>query len=75
MHESWPDLLRGRHFQDEVILLCVRWYLRLLDMKGWFLDWARIILSNRRDRSHCGPLDSVQNGGREIKCLRRRVWN
>src|ERR1700738_295303 len=23
-----PKLFRGRHFQDEIILLCVRWYLR-----------------------------------------------
>lgn len=22
------DLFRGRHFQDEIILMCVRWYLR-----------------------------------------------
>ena len=23
-----PTLFRGRHFEDVVILLCVRWYLR-----------------------------------------------
>src|SRR5262245_54320143 len=23
-----PELFRGRHFQDEIIILCVRWYLR-----------------------------------------------
>src|ERR1700682_2816726 len=23
-----PELFRGRHFADEVIVLCVRWYLR-----------------------------------------------
>jgi len=23
-----PKLFRGRHFQDEIIVLCVRWYLR-----------------------------------------------
>jgi hypothetical protein len=23
-----PALFRGRHFQDEIIVLCVRWYLR-----------------------------------------------
>ena len=23
-----PKLFRGRHFQDEIIILCVRWYLR-----------------------------------------------
>jgi transposase-like protein len=25
---SRPELFRGRHFRDEVIVLCVRWYLR-----------------------------------------------
>src|SRR6202023_2251351 len=23
-----PKLFRGRHFEDEIIILCVRWYLR-----------------------------------------------
>ena len=28
MGESRPALFRGRHFRDEIIVLCVRWYLR-----------------------------------------------
>jgi transposase, IS6 family len=28
MCQSRPALFRGRHFQDEIIVLCVRWYLR-----------------------------------------------
>jgi transposase-like protein len=28
MRKTRPALLRGRHFQDHVIVLCVRWYLR-----------------------------------------------
>jgi transposase-like protein len=28
MRESRPELFRGRHFRDEVVVLCVRWYLR-----------------------------------------------
>ena len=28
MCESRPALFRGRHFRDEMIVLCVRWYLR-----------------------------------------------
>ena len=28
MRESRPELFRGRHFRDDVIVLCVRWYLR-----------------------------------------------
>ena len=28
MRKTRPTLFRGRHFQDQVIVLCVRWYLR-----------------------------------------------
>ena len=28
MPASRPELFRGRHFRDEIIVLCVRWYLR-----------------------------------------------
>ena len=28
MRRSRPALFQGRHFQDHVIVLCVRWYLR-----------------------------------------------
>jgi hypothetical protein len=28
MRKNRPELFRGRHFRDEVIVLCVRWYLR-----------------------------------------------
>ena len=28
MRESQPALFRGRLFRDEIIVLCVRWYLR-----------------------------------------------
>ena len=28
MRKSRPALFRGRHFADEIIALCVRWYLR-----------------------------------------------
>jgi transposase-like protein len=28
MGEARPELFRGRHFRDEIIVLCVRWYLR-----------------------------------------------
>jgi hypothetical protein len=27
MRRNRPALFRGRHFEDEIILLCVRWYL------------------------------------------------
>ena len=28
MQKNRPALFRGRHFQDHLIVLCVRWYLR-----------------------------------------------
>src|ERR1044071_2615597 len=28
MQKTRPPLFRGRHFQDHIIVLCVRWYLR-----------------------------------------------
>ena len=28
VQKNRPALFRGRHFEDEVIILCVRWYLR-----------------------------------------------
>ena len=28
MEKSRRELFRGRHFRDEIIVLCVRWYLR-----------------------------------------------
>ena len=28
MSKKRPALFRGRHFQDQIIVLCVRWYLR-----------------------------------------------
>ena len=28
MQRKRPALFRGRHFEDQIIVLCVRWYLR-----------------------------------------------
>jgi transposase-like protein len=33
MSKSRPALFRGRHFADEMIILCVRWYLQLLSCR------------------------------------------
>ena len=32
-----PKLFRGRHFQDEIIILCIRWYLRY-SLSCWDLE-------------------------------------
>jgi IS6 family transposase len=37
MRESRPALFRGRHFRSEVIVLCVRWYLRY-PLSYWDLE-------------------------------------
>ena len=29
MRKEWPALFKGRHFEPEIIMLCVRRYLRL----------------------------------------------
>jgi transposase-like protein len=35
--ESELDLFKGRHFDGEVIVLCVRWYLSFkLSSRDWF---------------------------------------
>jgi hypothetical protein len=34
MGESRPELFRGRHFRDEIIVLCVRWYLSCMALAG-----------------------------------------
>jgi len=28
MRKHRPVLFRGRHFEDQIVILCVRWYLR-----------------------------------------------
>jgi transposase-like protein len=28
VRQKWPGLSRGRHFEDVIIIVCVRWYLR-----------------------------------------------
>jgi transposase-like protein len=30
MKRSRPTILRGRHFEPEIVATCVRWYLRFL---------------------------------------------
>ena len=50
MHKPRPKLFRGRHFRDEIIVLCVRWYLRyslsyrdleeLMAERGLSLDYS-----------------------------------
>jgi IS6 family transposase len=52
MRERQPALFRGRHFRRELIILCVRWYLRyplsyrdleeMMAERGWSVDHSTI---------------------------------
>ena len=52
MKNKGPALFRGRHFQDEIIVLCLRWYLRyslsyrdleeMMAERGFSLDHSTI---------------------------------
>jgi hypothetical protein len=50
---SMDDLFKGRHFEREIIILCVRWYLRF---KLSFRDLVEIMAERgmRRNISLCG---------------------
>lgn len=38
MGESRPELFRGRHFRDEIIVLCVRWDLFCMALRATKAD-------------------------------------
>ena len=38
MRESRPALFRGRHFREEIIVLCVRWYLSCMALRATKAD-------------------------------------
>ena len=40
MTRKRPALFRGRHFEDVIILLCVRWYLLFVDKTSSFANNA-----------------------------------
>jgi hypothetical protein len=49
-----PALIRGRHFEDVIIILCVRWYLRYLqDSAHEYID-ARCRRSGQRKNQLTG---------------------
>jgi transposase, IS6 family len=71
-----PKLFRGRHFRDDVILLCVRWYLRyslsyrdleeLMAERGLSLDHstvARWVLRSVRPRIEPRSAGTPPSGG------------
>lgn len=73
MQRNRPSVFRGRHFQDEVIVLCVRWYLpyslsyrdleELMAERGLPVDHstiARVKGGVKLDRWGGGKLDQFQ---------------
>lgn len=51
------ELFRGRHFDREAIILCVRWYLRF---KLSFRDLVEMMSERRLHRAHSGSRTSPQ---------------
>jgi len=47
MRRPRPKLFRGRHFRDDVIVLCVRWYLR------YSLRYARAMTDLKKVGPRC----------------------
>jgi putative transposase len=56
---SIEELFRGRHFDREVIILCVRWYLRY---KLSFRDLVEMMSERGLNLSHTTILRWVQRG-------------
>ncbi len=54
---SMDELFEGRHFDREMILLCVRWYLRL---KLSLRDWVKMMAERGLSLSHTTIMRWVQ---------------
>ena len=69
---SQPKLFRHRHYQPEIILLCVRWYLRyslsyrdleeMMTERGLYVDHTTIY----RWVQHYGPIQGTTYEGNEM---------
>ena len=63
MAASRPELFRGRHFWDDIIVLCVRWYLRY-PLSYRDLVWAEnLTLALRRPFRDERRLRNTPHGG------------
>jgi transposase-like protein len=56
-HPSKRDLFKGRHFEEEIIILCVRWYLRY---KLSYLDLVEMMAERGLPIAHTTILRWVQ---------------
>jgi transposase, IS6 family len=62
MRKHRPVLFRGRHFEDQIVILCVRWYLRyslsyrdvqeLMAERGLSVDHTRMVKKLMRHGSN-----------------------
>ena len=52
--ESIDELFKGRHFEQEIIILCVRWYLRF---KLSFRDLVEMMAERGIDLAHTTIID------------------
>jgi transposase-like protein len=55
--EATPGLFRGRHFNSEIITLCVRWY---VTYKLRYRDLAEMMAERRVDLAHTTIMRWVQ---------------
>jgi transposase-like protein len=66
MRRKRPALFKGRHFEAEIIVLCVRWYLRF----GLsFRNLEELMMERRLDRGPRHDLEAVKN---RIRLVDRR---
>src|SRR5215470_18813236 len=78
MRKNRPALFRGRHFEDVIILLCVRWYLRyslsyrdleeMMAERGLSVDHVTIWRWMQRSRGHASDSERADPMAAEGRC-------
>ena len=75
MKNKRPALFRGRHFQDEIIVLCLRWYLRYsLSYRDLEVMMAERALSLDHSTIARWVLRYAPILSQRIRCEMRKPW-
>ena len=69
---SAQDLFKGRHFDQEIIILCVRWY---ITFKLSFRDLVQMMAARGITLSHTTILRWVQQYVPERCCVERLIFS
>ena len=69
---SAQDLFKGRHFDQEIIILCVRWY---ITFKLSFRDLVQMMAERGITLSHTTILRWVQQYVPERCCVERLIFS